>query len=126
MAQKMDSASLEDYLRALFELADETGTVHSVEVARSLGVSKPSVHRAVGILAEHGYLTAEPYSPIVLTEAGKECGRALERRYQTIYDFLVQELGVDEETAPKRRMALSMRSPTARRKSGWSASAARR
>lgn len=42
MAQKMDSASLEDYLRALFELADETGTVHSVEVARSLGVSKPS------------------------------------------------------------------------------------
>ena len=99
MAQKMDSASLEDYLRALFELADETGTVHSVEVARSLGVSKPSVHRAVGILAEHGYLTAEPYSPIVLTEAGKERGRALERRYQTIYDFLVQELGVDEETA---------------------------
>jgi Mn-dependent DtxR family transcriptional regulator len=95
----MDSASLEDYLRALFELADETGTVHSVEVARSLGVSKPSVHRAVGILAEHGYLTAEPYSPIVLTEAGKERGRALERRYQTIYDFLVQELGVDEETA---------------------------
>lgn len=99
MAQKQDSSSLEDYLRALFELAGEDGIVHSVELARELGVSKPSVHRAVGILAERGYVTAEPYSPIALTDEGMERGRALEQRFVTIRDFLVRELGVDEETA---------------------------
>lgn len=99
MAERQDSSSIEDYLRVLFELAGEEGTVHSVALARALAVSKPSVHRAVGLLVERGYVTAEPYGPIVLTEEGKERGRALERRYRTIFEFLVNELGVDEKTA---------------------------
>lgn len=94
-----DSSSLEDYLRTLYVLADADGRVHAVDVARALKVSKPSVHRAMSLLAEEGYVVADPYSPILLTEAGKSQGRALELRYETIFHFLVTELGVAEETA---------------------------
>ncbi len=99
MTEKTDSSSLEDYLRTLYGLADADGRVRAVDVARALKVSKPSVHRAVNLLAAQGYVTADPYAPIVLTEAGRERGQALQLRYDTIEHFLVNELGVDPATA---------------------------
>ena len=52
-------ASGEDYLEAILILHMKKGTVRSVDVARHLGVSKPSVCHAVALLKDGGFLTME-------------------------------------------------------------------
>ena len=50
-------ASGEDYLEAVLMLQKEKGMVRSVDVARRLEVSKPSVCHAVATLRDGGFLT---------------------------------------------------------------------
>ena len=52
-------ASGEDYLEAVLVLQKEKGMVRSVDVARHMGVSKPSVCHAVATLKEGGFLTMD-------------------------------------------------------------------
>lgn len=52
-------ASGEDYLEAILMIQKEKGMARSVDVARHLGFSKPSVSHAVGILCEGGFLTVD-------------------------------------------------------------------
>ena len=49
-------ASGEDYLEVILVLQKQKGVVRSVDVARHLGVSKPSVCHAVATLREGGFL----------------------------------------------------------------------
>ena len=46
----------EDYLEAILMLQKEKGMVRSVDVARHMGVSKPSVCHAVATLKKGGFL----------------------------------------------------------------------
>ena len=48
--------SAEMYLETIYELSQAHPTVRSVNVAESMGYSKPSVSRAVGLLKQGGYL----------------------------------------------------------------------
>ena len=67
----------EDYLEAILRIEAEKGKVRSIDVAKKLGVSKPSVSRAMGILVEHGYLSIPNSGNLELTEKGREkIGRA--------------------------------------------------
>ena len=50
-------ASGEDYLEAILILHMKKGTVRSVDVARHLGVSKPSVCHAVALLKDGCFFT---------------------------------------------------------------------
>lgn len=45
-------ASGEDYLEAILILQKKTGMVRSVDLARHMGFSKPSISHAVGVLPE--------------------------------------------------------------------------
>ncbi|NLJ87147.1 MAG: metal-dependent transcriptional regulator [Firmicutes bacterium] len=92
------SPSLEDYLEAVFRVADEGGA-RTTDVAAHLRVSKASVNQAVGLLTERGLVQQERYGPIYLTSDGKIEARAIYHRHQTIKRFLVSVLGVDEGTA---------------------------
>lgn len=92
------SPSLEDYLEAVFRVADEGGA-RTTDVAAHLRVSKASVNQAVGLLSERGLVQQERYGPIYLTSDGKIEARAIYHRHQTIKRFLVSVLGVDEGTA---------------------------
>ena len=49
-------ASGEDYLEAVLMLQKKNGMVRSIDLARHMEVSKPSVSRAVAILQEGGFL----------------------------------------------------------------------
>ena len=53
-------ASGEDYLEAILILHMKKGTVRSVDVARHMEVSKPSVCHAVTTLKKGGFLTMDP------------------------------------------------------------------
>ena len=63
-------ASGEDYLEAILVLQKQKGVVRSVDVARHLGVSKPSVCHAVATLREGGFLLMDEDNFLHLTDAG--------------------------------------------------------
>ena len=52
-------ASGEDYLEAILVLQKKRGLVRSVDVARHMEVTKPSVCHAVATLKEGGFLTMD-------------------------------------------------------------------
>ena len=49
----------ENYLETILILKERQGTVRSIDIARTLNFSKPSVSRAMGILREDGYIVME-------------------------------------------------------------------
>ena len=53
------TTSGEDYLEAILVLQMQKGTVRSVDVARHMEVSKPSVSHAVATLRDGGFLTMD-------------------------------------------------------------------
>ena len=50
--------SAEMYLETIYELSQKQPYVRSIDVAETMGYSKPSVSRAVGLLKQGGYLSA--------------------------------------------------------------------
>lgn len=95
------SASLEDYLEAIFILQKENKSVRTTDIASFLDVSKPSVNRAVGTLKDAGLLCHESYGEISLTDSGKAHAKAVLHRHNLLKDFLHTTLGVDIKTAEK-------------------------
>ncbi|MCK9524266.1 MAG: metal-dependent transcriptional regulator [Proteobacteria bacterium] len=89
----------EDYLEAVLQLSEEHEKVRTTDVANQLGVSKPSVSRAMKILAADGYVEQETYGDIRLTEKGRLKAAQVYFRHKTITSFLIDVLGVDPVTA---------------------------
>ncbi len=92
------TSSLEDYLEAIYML-EKRGSVRISDIAEFLGVSKPSVNRAVGNLCKHGLIEHELYSDVTLTPKGKALASKVLRRHKIIKKFLTDTLGVDEKIA---------------------------
>ena len=91
----------EDYLESILMIQNEKGECHSVDVARKLGVSKPSVSRAMGILRDDGYIFVDECQHIQFTEKGKEKANSVYDRHQLLTKFLKEITGVDEEQAER-------------------------
>lgn len=90
--------SAEMYLETIYQLSLEKGTVRSVDVAESMGYSKPSVSRAVGLLKQGGYLVMEKDGSLTLTDSGREIAQKVFERH-TILTNLLTRLGVSPEIA---------------------------
>ena len=91
-------ASGEDYLEAILVLHKKMGMVRSLDVARHMEVSKPSVCHAVAVLQEGGFLIMDEDHFLHLTEVGKEIARKIYERHRFFTDRLI-EAGVDTKTA---------------------------
>ncbi len=74
-------ASGEDYLEAILILHMKKGMVRSVDVARHLDVSKPSVCHAVSTLKEGGFLTMDEDFFLHLTDIGREVAEKIYERH---------------------------------------------
>lgn len=90
--------SAEDYLEAMLVLYEKHGYIRSIDIARHLGVTKPSVSYAAKRLKESGYINMEPNGPITLTPAGLKIARRIYERHKALTTFLVK-LGVSAEQA---------------------------
>ena len=91
-------ASGEDYLETILVLQKKSGMVRSVDVARHMEVSKPSVCHAVATLRDGGFLTMDEDHFLHLTDVGREVA---ERTYER-HCFFTEQLiaaGVDPKTA---------------------------
>lgn len=91
-------ASGEDYLEAVLMLQKKNGMVRSIDFARHMEVSKPSVSRTVAILQEGGFLTVDSDYFLHLTEAGQEVAGKIYERHLFFTEQLMAA-GVDRETA---------------------------
>lgn len=93
-------ASGEDYLEAVFVLQKKKVMVRSVDLARHMGFSKPSISHAVGVLKNGGFLTVDEDGYFHLTEDGREVAEKIYERHQFFTEQLVA-VGVDRETAER-------------------------
>lgn len=89
----------EDYLESILKIERQKGIVRSVDIANDLNVSKPSVSRAIHILAKRGFIEIQD-NALVLTASGRTVAEKIYERHLMFTDFLVQ-LGVNEVTAAK-------------------------
>ncbi len=92
--------SAEMYLETIYVLSQKTGTVRSIDIAEHMGYSKPSVSRAVSLLKNGGYLTADADGYLSLTENGHQAAKNIFERHTVLSEFLAF-IGVDDETAAK-------------------------
>ena len=90
----------EDYLEAVLVLQQKQGMVRSVDVARHLEVTKPSVCHAVATLREGGFLTMYSDYFLHLTDVGREVAEQIYEKNRFFTDRLI-EAGVDHVTAEK-------------------------
>ncbi len=89
----------EDYLAAIFRLAQKTGEARSNAIANTLGVSKSTVPAALKSLAARELIVYEPYSPIRLTPKGYETGKRIAHRNFILNEFFVKVLQLPEQEA---------------------------
>lgn len=91
--------SAEDYLESILILGEQKGSVRSIDVARHLGFSKPSVSRAIGLLKSGGYVLMDGRDGhLTLTEEGRAAAEKIYEKHTILSKFLM-DLGVDETTA---------------------------
>ena len=88
----------EMYLETIHRLSMEQQVVRSIDVAESMGYSKPSVSRAVALLKQGGYLLVNDHGHLSLTEEGKKVAEKVFERH-TVLTAILTALGVDRETA---------------------------
>ncbi len=93
------SASLEDYLEAIFRVVSEKGGVRAKDIAARVGVKAGSVTGALQSLAEKKLINYAPYEVITLTSEGLHKARQIIRRHEVLKDFFVDVLGVEEAIA---------------------------
>lgn len=95
---KIYTTSREDYLKAILVLKKKLGMVRSIDVARYLGVSKPSVCRAIATLSDGKFLKMDEDHFLHLTESGREVASKTYERHCFFTNYLMS-LGVDMVTA---------------------------
>ena len=93
------SASLEDYLEAIYNLSEVQTVARSKEIAESLGVSRASVTSALRALSEKGLVNYKPYGYITLTDKGHRLAGRVAGRHDILKQFFADVLGVDAEKA---------------------------
>ena len=90
-------ASGEDYMETILVLQKKLGMVRSVDVARHMEVSKPSVCHAVSTLRDGGFLTMDEDHFLQLTDVGREVAEKIYERHCFFTEQLIAA-GVDPKT----------------------------
>ena len=90
----------EDYLETILVLQKKVGMVRSVDVARHMEVSKPSVCHAVATLKDGGFLTMDEDYFLHLTDIGREVAEQIYEKHRFFTERLIAA-GVDPETAER-------------------------
>ena len=88
----------EMYLETILILSKKNGSVHSIDISREMGVSKPSVSRAVNKSKADKYIDINDNLEISLSNSGKEIASRIYERHQILTETLIS-IGVSPETA---------------------------
>lgn len=90
--------SAEDYLERILIITKEKGKVISLDIAKSMNYSKPSISRAMKNLKIDGYILIDDLGYITLTEKGYEIASRIYERHVLLSKYFVS-LGVSPDIA---------------------------
>ena len=93
------SASLEDYLEAIFHIISEKGAARAKDISTRMKVGASSVTGQLKVLSERGLVNYAPYDIITLTARGEAAAKDVIRRHEVLRDFMMQVLVVEEREA---------------------------
>lgn len=88
----------EMYLETILVLKEKKGMVRSIDIAREMNYSKPSISNGMKHLKEGGYITIDDEGFISFTESGEAVARKIYERHTVMTDIF-EKLGVSPETA---------------------------
>ena len=95
------SASLEDYIEAIYHIVSEKESARGKDISQRLKVSGASVTEALRALSQKGLINYAPYEAITMTPQGKIVAREVIRRHNALKKFFVEVLAVNEATAER-------------------------
>ncbi len=95
------SASLEDYLEAIYHVQGRKQAVRAKDLVDRLQVRGSSVTGALQALSRRELINYAPYDLITLTERGRRVAREVVSRHQVLRRFFIEVLDVEAETAEK-------------------------
>lgn len=84
---------VEDYLKAIYELASRDGVAATSDVANALGVAPASVTGMIRRLAAQGLLDYVKYRGVHLTPDGRRAALSTIRRHRILETYLTRVLG---------------------------------
>ena len=93
------SASLEDYLEAIYHISKAKQVARARDIAKRVGVRASSVTGALRHLTERGLINYSPYEVITLTKDGIRCAEDVIERHKTLHALFGDILGLDAERA---------------------------
>ena len=93
------SASLEDYLEAIYHTVEAKGAARAKDIVQRLGVHNSSVTQALRSLSEKNLINYAPYDVITLTAGGERIALDVVKRHSTLSEFLNKVLGLPDAEA---------------------------
>lgn len=93
------SASLEDYLEAIYHIINEKQAARVKDITRRLKVKASSVTGALRTLSEKNLVNYAPYEIITLTPAGRAYALDVVKRHEALRDFFIKVLSIDYQEA---------------------------
>jgi DtxR family Mn-dependent transcriptional regulator len=99
MSEATLSASLEDYLEAIFHIVREKSAARPKDISTYLEVGNSSVTGALKALAARELVNYAPYDVVTLTPSGEKAARDVVRRHESLREFFIKVLAADNRLA---------------------------
>jgi DtxR family Mn-dependent transcriptional regulator len=90
------TASLEDYLEAIFFITEEKGAARPKDIADRLNVKAASVTGALKQLAAKELVNYTPYDIVTLTPAGKRIAKSITKKHAALLRFFTDVLDIEK------------------------------
>ena len=88
------SSTMEDYIKAIFNLIQKEGKANINDLAKSMNVSAPTVTQMVKRLVDLKLVRHEPYKGVSLTASGDKMALETIRHHRLLEQYLYEALGV--------------------------------
>lgn len=93
----MISLTEENYLKAIFHLANDDNTVTINELSKFLNVKMPSVNNMMKKFADKKWMIYESYKPLKITDLGRKEAALIVRKHRLTEMFLVEKMNIGWE-----------------------------
>jgi len=100
------SASMEDYLEAIYNVVEKNGAALPRDIGNLLNVGRSSVSGALKTLRSKGLIRHESYGVVTLTDRGEKIALEVTRRHQALREFFVRILNIEEDLADRTACSL--------------------
>lgn len=89
------TASVQDYLAAIYDLGGAGRPVIAARLAKHIGISAPAVTEAIQRLTRGGYVKVGRGKELFLTPRGRQVAEVMARRHRLLERWLTDSLGLD-------------------------------